>query len=131
MSRQLYRSKNNRMIAGVCGGIGEYFNIDPTLIRILWAAFSVLSVGAGIIAYIIALIVIPEEGFEGANYHTGGAPINIDNKKASIVVGVVLVLMGVFLIARRFFNWFDIKLLLSVLLIALGAFILFRGWRNQ
>jgi len=57
--KKLYRSKKNRVIAGVCGGIGEYFNVDPTLIRLVWILF--VFTGAGIIAYIIAWILIPEE----------------------------------------------------------------------
>jgi len=47
------------MIAGVCGGIGEYFNIDPTLIRLLWVFFA-LTYGSGVLVYIIAWIIIPE-----------------------------------------------------------------------
>jgi len=59
-TKKLYRSKKNRVIAGVCGGIGEYFNTDPTLIRLIWVFF-VLIGGSGILAYIIAWIIIPEE----------------------------------------------------------------------
>ena len=55
--RRLYRSRTNRWIAGVCGGIGEYFNIDPTLIRIL----AVVIPGFGWIAYLICAIIIPLE----------------------------------------------------------------------
>lgn len=51
---------NNRMICGVCGGIGEYLGIDPTVVRLLWVLLSVLG-GAGLLAYIIAAIIIPEE----------------------------------------------------------------------
>jgi phage shock protein PspC (stress-responsive transcriptional regulator) len=59
---KLYRSKNNRIIAGVCGGIGEYFKIDPTLVRLLWLLFSVVTGGVGgVVAYVIAWIIIPEE----------------------------------------------------------------------
>ncbi len=58
--KRLYRSKKDRVIAGVCGGIGEYFNTDPTLIRLLWVIF-VLAGGSGILAYIIAWIIIPEK----------------------------------------------------------------------
>ncbi len=60
MTRKLERSLDDRMIAGVCGGVGEYFNIDPTIVRLLWVALS-LSLGGGIIAYIIAWIIVPEE----------------------------------------------------------------------
>ena len=56
--KRLYRSSTNSMICGVCGGIGEYFNIDPTLVRLAWVLFSFLR-GAGIPAYIIATIIIP------------------------------------------------------------------------
>lgn len=58
-NKKLYRSKTNSKLAGVCGGIGEYFNIDPTVIRLAWAIFSL--VGAGVLAYIVAMIIIPEE----------------------------------------------------------------------
>ena len=56
--KRLYRSSTNKVIAGVCGGIGEYFDIDPVIIRLVWILF--LFIGAGIIAYIIAWIVIPK-----------------------------------------------------------------------
>ena len=62
--KRLYRSSVNYMLAGVCGGIGEYFNeyfnIDPTLIRLAWVIVTCMSFGSGIIAYIIAAIVIPK-----------------------------------------------------------------------
>ncbi len=57
--KRLYRSKKERIIAGVCGGIAEYFDVDPTLIRLLWIVF-ILMGGSGIIAYLIAWIIVPE-----------------------------------------------------------------------
>lgn len=58
-NKKLYRSSTNYKLAGVCGGIGEYFNIDPTLIRLVWILFSVMG-GAGVLAYIIAALVMPK-----------------------------------------------------------------------
>ena len=62
--KKLYKSRVNKVLCGVCGGIGEYFNIDPTIVRLL---FVILTLGAcsGIILYIIAAIIMPErpEGF--------------------------------------------------------------------
>ncbi|MEK6869236.1 MAG: PspC domain-containing protein [Nanoarchaeota archaeon] len=58
--KRLYRSKKDRIIAGVCAGIGEYLGFDPTVVRLLWVLFTFLSMGAGILAYIIAWIIIPE-----------------------------------------------------------------------
>jgi phage shock protein C len=57
----LSRSRNNRMVAGVCGGIAEYFNLDPSLLRIIWAIGTLSTMGTGILAYIVAAIVLPEK----------------------------------------------------------------------
>ena len=59
MKKQLRRSTENKVIAGVCGGIAEYYDIDPTLIRLAWVLFCALG-GSGVLAYIIAAIIIPE-----------------------------------------------------------------------
>lgn len=58
MTKRLYRSDENKMICGVCGGIAEYFDIDPTVIRLAWAIFCCMG-GGGLLAYIIAAIIIP------------------------------------------------------------------------
>ena len=57
--KKLYRNPENKMLAGVCSGIADYFNIDPTLVRLGWVLFSLLG-GSGLLAYIIAAIIIPE-----------------------------------------------------------------------
>lgn len=59
-NKKLYRSKTNRMIGGVCGGLGEYFDVDPTIIRLLWVVIFFMG-GSGILIYIIFWIVLPEE----------------------------------------------------------------------
>ncbi len=51
---------SNRTICGVCGGIGEYLNVDPTLIRLIWIVFTFASFGTGLLAYIVAALIIPE-----------------------------------------------------------------------
>ena len=58
-NKKLYKSSVNRMLRGVCGGIAEYFNIDPTLVRLVWVIITLMG-GAGILAYIIAAIIIPD-----------------------------------------------------------------------
>ena len=57
--KKLYRNTDNKMLAGVCSGIADYFDIDPTLVRLGWVLFSLLG-GSGVLGYIIAAIVIPE-----------------------------------------------------------------------
>ena len=58
MTKRLYKSRNDKMLGGVCGGIAEYFDIDPTLVRLGWVLFCALG-GSGILAYFIAAIIIP------------------------------------------------------------------------
>lgn len=58
MEKRLYKSNEHKMLDGVCGGIAEYFGIDPTLVRLGWVLFCALG-GSGVIAYIIAAIIIP------------------------------------------------------------------------
>ena len=58
--KKLYRSRTDRKVAGVCAGIADYLDIDPTLVRLIWVA-TVLFAGGGILGYLIAWIVLPEE----------------------------------------------------------------------
>lgn len=69
MQKKLYRSRENRMVAGVCGGLAEYFNVDPTIVRLIFVAISLLG-GPGLILYIIMAIVVPEEPFGFDNFDT-------------------------------------------------------------
>jgi phage shock protein C len=57
--KRLFRSRDERMISGVCGGIAEYFRVDPTLVRLLFVLFA-LAGGPGLIAYIVLAIIVPE-----------------------------------------------------------------------
>ena len=60
MKKRLFKSKTDKKLCGVCGGVAVYFNIDPTVVRLAWAAFTILG-GSGILAYIVAAIVMPDE----------------------------------------------------------------------
>ena len=56
--RRIHRSATDKVIAGICGGLGEYFNIDPVILRVVWA-LSVLALGVGLLLYLICWILIP------------------------------------------------------------------------
>ena len=66
MSKKLYKSTTDRKLCGVCAGIANYLNIDPTVVRLLWALITFLG-GAGVIAYIVCALVIPDEPYNN-NY---------------------------------------------------------------
>ncbi len=85
MFKRLYRSRRDRVLSGVCGGIAEYLSVDPVLVRILWIAIS-CAFGAGIFIYIIGAIIIPEgeeqvpNSFDAAdNYSDFGNEFNSDS----------------------------------------------------
>ena len=59
-NKKLYRSMADKKLCGVCGGLGEYFDIDPTVIRLLWVIFTFMG-GAGFFAYIICAIIVPQQ----------------------------------------------------------------------
>jgi phage shock protein C len=69
--KELHRSRTNRMIAGVCGGIGEYFGIDPNVVRLVWVIVTAFTMGIGLLAYLIAWLILPEEGSPAAASSAG------------------------------------------------------------
>ena len=60
MNKRIYKNREKKMLCGVCAGLAEYFDIDPTLVRVLWAVIS-LGYGSGLLAYIVCAIVFPDK----------------------------------------------------------------------
>lgn len=65
MPRRLYRSRTDRMVSGVSGGLAEYFDIDPALVRLLWVLAAIFSGGLAVLGYIVLWIVVPQQGYTG------------------------------------------------------------------
>lgn len=61
MNKKLYRSKNNVKISGVCGGIAEYFNMDATIVRLLWVLGTLMYFFIGVVAYVACVLIVPED----------------------------------------------------------------------
>lgn len=127
MDKRLYRSRTNTTIAGVCGGLGDYFAIDPTFIRII-AVLLALADAIGIVAYIVAWIIIPKEPVSAEIT----PPKPTDSRKEEYIrwkrylPGAILILIGVFIIIRQYYWWWHIERLWPALLIILGLFLIFR-----
>lgn len=125
--KRLYRSQSHKMIAGVCGGVAEYLNVDPTVVRIAWILLSVLPFIPGIILYIIAWIVIPKHPSETS----AGSPGSSVSSTAFfgfffIAAGIVLLLGNL-----NFFGWgdwwhFSWEYGLPLILIGAGVLLLVR-----
>ena len=76
-NRRLYRSRSDRMISGVAGGLGEYLNIDATIVRLLFVFFA-LAGGPGLLVYIVMLLVVPEEPLD-----TPDSVVEVESEEAS------------------------------------------------
>ena len=108
MEKKLYRSRRQRMIAGVCGGIAEYFDIDVTWVRLL-LAISVFFGGIGIVLYILGIIVIPEDPVVDGDIDQdegGGIYVNRDDttsqtNRTALVIGVALIIIGLLSFIKR------------------------------
>jgi phage shock protein PspC (stress-responsive transcriptional regulator) len=122
---RLRRSRSDRVIAGVCGGLGRYFKVDPVWFRI---AFVVLLFGggSGFLIYLIAWLVIPEEGESEAP----GTHVADLGNKGPLVAGAVLVGVGLIFLANNLMPWFD-RFMWPAMVIVAGAGLLYTGSRRE
>jgi phage shock protein PspC (stress-responsive transcriptional regulator) len=119
---RLRRSPDDKVLAGVCGGLGEYFGIDPVWLRVAFVALAFAGAGGGVILYLIAWIAIPERAADEApataTKHSG--------TQGTIIVGAVLIAVGVIALLNLAIPWID-NLFWPGVLIALGAALLWGG----
>lgn len=126
--KKLKRSTSDKYIFGVCGGLGEYLNIDSTIIRILWFILALISFGTFALAYIICGLIIPEDdGYIHVDEET--ETNRSDNSR--LIMGLGLILIGAVLLGNTIFPWFShtLKQLIKLwptLLIFLGVYVLFK-----
>ncbi|KXZ40252.1 phage shock protein C (PspC) family protein [Alkalithermobacter thermoalcaliphilus JW-YL-7 = DSM 7308] len=126
MQKQIYKSNQNKIIGGVCGGIAEYFEIDPTLVRLFWVLISSMGVGVG--AYIICLIIMPERKDSSVFIQEKEYKKEYDgqNDKNRVLIGGVLILLGMGFLLKRYVVWIDFKNLVPFIMILVGAFLILK-----
>lgn len=160
MEKRLYRSRSDRMLCGVCGGLARYFSLDPTIVRLI-AVLTIFLGGFGILAYIILAIVVPLEGSKtaepsetikenieemktkatelGRQFRSGFGQEKEAAEEASrvrqsnlIVVGVILLILGVIFLMGSFnvFWWWRWGNLWPLVLIAIGVLIIWNARRR-
>jgi phage shock protein PspC (stress-responsive transcriptional regulator) len=151
MAQRLYRSRKESMISGLCGGIAEYFDIDPTWIRLVFVLL-IFAGGVGIIAYLIGMIIVPkapletEPGSPPVGGTTGSSPASGEVSasapaptgsppavasgtppaRAEYLIGGILVLVGLFFLFENLF-WFPFHRLWPILLIVIGAILIIKA----
>ncbi len=157
--KRLYKSRKERVIAGVAGGMAEYFEVDPTLMRLAWilVAFS----GAGVVAYIIAALILPDAPYTtapGESHSKEGGQMPVEPGTSATpsegsllespvgehheeprpkgiasdprTFGLILVLLGALLMVRRIIPSFVLNNLWPVALILLGAYLVSQATRG-
>lgn len=140
MNKRLYRSTKEKMIGGVCGGMAEYFEIDPVLIRILFVVATFVG-GSGILAYIICWIIIPERPFVSEAVPPpapGSQPISpqpqpvpaSNGHRGNAIAGIVLIVIGGLFLADNFLPHFHFADFWPIILIVLGAGILSKSTKR-
>lgn len=146
MAKKLYRSQHQKVIGGVCGGIAEYFELDPVLVRILLVV-SVFAFGTGFLAYIIAMIIIPKQEYvyqEAQNLNNEyAASQNADYSenyqqekteypsKTKKFFALALITIGGLIILDDLISVLDFKYLFPSMLILGGLFLLYNGRNNE
>lgn len=120
---RLTRSSTDKVVAGVCGGLGRYFSIDPIVFRITFVVLALAGWGGGVVLYLVGWLVMPEDDGSQPAYQTRpGAGARI--------VGGALIAVGAVALLDRFVPWLD-KLILPLAVIAAGALIIWGGVRRD
>ncbi len=158
MNRRLYRSRTDRIVGGAAAGLADYMNTDPALVRIAWAILVPLTGGVALIAYVAALIVVPEapraaarppatasepgpEAEPGVGTEAGTEPEHgfgaespdrdWSDGRAGILVGIGLVLIGLWFLLREYLPGINWGLIWPLIIVGIGAVILFGSLRRR
>ena len=132
MNDRLYRSRTDRMLAGVAGGLAEMWGVDPSLVRIAWALLVVLTGGLALLVYVVMAIVVPE----GEPGPTSGPPAEPSRSAAglrptraprendpsvAVIGGLLLIGLGAFFLVREFLPAIDFDVIWPLVLIGIGV----------
>ena len=134
-AKKLYRSRDKKIIAGVCGGYAEYFNTDPVWVRLL-AIISILFGGISIIVYIASWILMPKNPSQKRSKNTLAEDVahkiaketkNASKEhKNSVILGVILIVLGAIFFFQSTFGWFSFRFTWPVILIVIGVYVVLR-----
>ncbi|MDI6871260.1 MAG: PspC domain-containing protein [Bacillota bacterium] len=144
MDKRLYRSRDDRVIAGVCGGLAEYLKIDANLVRLVWALFSFPG-AIGLPLYILAWILVPEAPGRWVQWHPAGdetgeaasaaqpgqAMAPASGEQRGRWAGAILLILGALFLLENLLPWFHLGRLWPVALIVVGVALLVRGRRPE
>lgn len=125
MPGKLYRSRKNSMIAGVCGGLGEYLNVDANILRVV-AVLLIFAKGIGFLAYLIAWMILPRRPVEEAE---AVAPTKSETSR--LLPGLLLIVVGLIFLVNNLVPWFGFAYLWPAALIVLGVALLLKAVKTE
>ena len=131
MQKKLMRSRTNKVIGGVCGGLGEYFDIDPVFVRILAVLLFFGTLAFAVMTYIVAMIIMPKKELEFTSDESGNTiPVEEEKKEYSswnlYLPGMILICIGLLLLIKDNFYWFGWEELFPLVLVVGGFYLIFR-----
>ncbi len=142
MAQRLYKSRKSKMIGGVAGGLGDYFDIDPVIVRVLFI-ITAFAWGVSIIVYILLWIILPENPDELEYYYdfnndkhdnlSEDADLHTTKKKADrkIIAGIFLIGLGVIIFTDKVTDWIQFKYVWPLILIVIGASLLYGSYKRR
>lgn len=151
--KKLYRTRNDRVIAGVCAGVGKFLDVDPVIVRLIWAA-TILLAGTGIFLYVIAWIIMPEEPSQMFSEEKKTDPDFIDSefdgskgnynsekkikeefereKRGKLAIGIGILIVGIVFLLSHIFPWtVSWRFIIGILLIMSGVAVLLKFFRED
>lgn len=150
MNQKLYRSRTQKILGGVCGGLGEYLNLDPVLIRVVFVVLAFFH-GFGLILYVIMLVIVPQKPIvwqmpgeaapidTSTNVSTDEAQqstvfetsqLKQEPSKGKVIAGIVLVVLGVVFLFENIWPIFDFENFFPLILVGIGIVILWNALRK-
>jgi phage shock protein C len=121
-SRRLMKSEKNKVISGVCGGIGDYFDIDPVIVRVLWVLFAMTG-GSGVLAYIVFSLIMPEYNEHYVHPERKESKQERDRNSTNLLA-IALLVFGAGSLADHFIPWFDWKIVVPAGMLLIGFYLL-------
>lgn len=127
--KKLYRSRNDQVIAGVCKGVSRYFDVDVTLIRLVWVLAVILG-GTGVLAYFVAWIIIPEEPGTGEQVIDVGVGQSQSSGADSRTIGLIIMVIGLFFLFRNLIPTYVFRQAWPLIFVFIGLAIIVGGMRG-
>lgn len=150
MNQKLYRSRTQKVLGGVCGGLGEYLNLDPVLIRVVFVVLAFFH-GFGLILYVIMLVIVPQKPIvwqmpgetspidTSTNASTNEAQqstvfetlqVKKEPSKGKVIAGIVLIVLGIIFLFENIWPIFDFENFFPLILVGIGIVILWNALRK-